>query len=250
VAITVRQQRLLTTGAGALGPVAAVVIAWATSSYGKQRGDALEIANVALVLAVVTVTTALANWVGGVVTSLAAALSLNWFHTEPIRTFRISATTDLLSVLLLAALGVGVSSVTARRVRAATRLGSQLAAGAAHDRVVAAAGASRPAHQLWQLALAATSPELALVNACVVSARAVDLPIIARLPWTDNPSDARFLLPPGGAAMPMGQSSGCFLVIVPRETMTSVLLDRRAVTSFADAVHLALEDPHPNPIHP
>ena len=248
--MTSRRRRQLARSATALGPVASLLIAWATSSVGEQRGDVLALANVALLLAVVTVAAALVNWASGAATSVAAALSLNWFHTEPIRTFRINSTADLLAVLLLAALGVGVSGVTGHRVRAATRRGSHLAAAEAHNRVVAVVGTSRPAHQLWQMALAATSPELALVNACVVSARAVDLPIIARMPWTDTPSDARFVLPPGGAAIPMGQSSGQFLVIVPRETMTSVLLDRRAVTAFADAMHLALEGPYPSAIRP
>lgn len=222
-----------------LGPLGAIGIAWATSSV--RGGDGLALANVALLLAVLTVTVALLDWLGGVTTSLAAALALNWFHTQPVRTFRISDTTDLGSVLLLAALGVGVSTTTAVRVRRAVRRGRDAARVVAREAVRVGSASPQPAHELWQRALAATSSDLAFVDARVITARAVDLPIVARLPWTDEASDAEFVLPLSGAAIPLGRESHRLLVLTPHAGMGPLLLDRRAVTAFADSVQLALE---------
>lgn len=224
-----------------IGPIGAIGIAWASAAVSRSDGDGLALANVALLLAVLTVGVALLDWIGGLVTSVAAALSLNWFHTEPIRTFRISSATDLVSVLLLAGLGIGVSTTTAVRVRRAVHRGRSAATGAAQEALQRESAIPRPAHELWQQALAATSPNLALVEARVVSTPGVDLPIVARLPWTDDASDAEFVLPLSGAAIPLGRSSRRMLILTPQPGLGPLLLDRRAVTAFADAVQLALE---------
>lgn len=232
-----RLLRLLVPG----GPIAAILIAWSTASVGSDGRNGLALANVALLLAVLTVGVALLDWVGGLTTSVAAALSLNWFHTEPVRTFRISSATDLVSVLLLAALGIGVSATTAARVRRAVHRGRAAATGAAQEALQRESAIARPAHELWQQALAATSSDLALVEARVVSAPGVDLPIVARLPWTDEASDAEFVLPLSGAAVPLGRANRQMLILTPQPGLGPLLLDRRAVTAFADAVQLALE---------
>ena len=52
---------------------------------------------------------------------------------------------------------------------------------------------------------------------------------------------AEFILPVSGAAFPLGRSSRQILILTPRPGLGPLLLDRRAVTSFADAVQLALE---------
>jgi hypothetical protein len=242
---TTPRRRTVAVGSLVLGPAAALGVAWATSSVSDLQHDGLAMANVALLLALVTVSIALVSWPGGVLTSVASALSLNWFHTEPLHTFRIEATSDVIAVLLLGLLGVGVSLVTARRVRVATRVGSSIAARRARGDLLDLAPSARPAHELWQVALGATSAELALVEARVITARAVDLPIISRHAWTDDAEASTFVLPPSGAAIPLGTRSNRFLLLTPRREMTSLVLDRRVVTSFADSVRLALESEEP-----
>ena len=75
----------------------------------------------------------------------------------------------------------------------------------------------------------------------MITAAGVDLPVVARLPWTDESAGAEFILPVSGAAFPLGRSSRQILILTPRPGLGPLLLDRRAVTSFADAVQLALE---------
>jgi len=231
--------RRLLRATAIIGPACAAGLGWLTASIGGDDGG-LALANVALLLAALTVCVALLDWMGGLTTSVTAALSLNWFHTQPLQTFRISAPTDLVAVMLLAVLGVGVSVTTALRVRRAVRRGSNAATSAAQTALQTEATAPQPAHELWQHALAAASADLALVEARVVSAPAVDLPIIARLPWTDDATMAEFVLPPSGAAVPLGRSSSRILILTPQPGIGPLLLDRRAVAAFADSVQLAL----------
>src|SRR5215213_566664 len=100
-----------------LGPPSAVLLAWLLSidDHGDDRW--LTLANAALAMAVLTVAVALVDWLAGITTSIAAALSLNYFHTEPFHTLRVTDERDVVSIVLLALLGVAVSAVSAYRIR-------------------------------------------------------------------------------------------------------------------------------------
>jgi K+-sensing histidine kinase KdpD len=69
-----------------LGPVLVIVVAWATDTVGSD----MSIANAALVLAFVCVAAALVSPIAGFVTSAAAALALNYFHTTPVHSLRMT----------------------------------------------------------------------------------------------------------------------------------------------------------------
>ena len=70
--------------------------------------------NVALFLAVVVVAAGvLGRRAGGWITALGAALSFNFFHTRPVHTLRIASGRDVITVVLLAALGGNCHSAVA-----------------------------------------------------------------------------------------------------------------------------------------
>lgn len=77
----------------------------------------MALVNVALMLAIVTMVCALADWRFGVVASAASALVLNYFHTEPVHSFRVASGEDVLTIVLLGVLGIGVSTYAALRVQ-------------------------------------------------------------------------------------------------------------------------------------
>ena len=77
--------------------------------------------NVALFLAVVVVAAGvLGRRAGGWITALGAALSFNFFHTRPVHTLRIASGRDVITVVLLAALG-GLAGELAHRRQTACR---------------------------------------------------------------------------------------------------------------------------------
>ena len=113
---TYRLRTPLQLVANIVGPFAAVLAAW-LMSLGDDGGAGMTQANVALVMAVVTVLFALLDWMAGLTTSVAAALALNYYHTEPFHTLRVTDSRDTLSIGLLLTLGLTVSAATAFRVR-------------------------------------------------------------------------------------------------------------------------------------
>src|SRR4249920_227122 len=97
-----------------LGPLLAIGVAWATDTV---RGD-MSIANAALALAFVCVAAALVNPVAGFLTSAVAALALNYFHTTPVHSLRMTEGDEIVTVVLLVLLGAAVSIATTLRFRA------------------------------------------------------------------------------------------------------------------------------------
>lgn len=225
------------------GPVAALVAAWLLSlpSDGDEAGVTL--ANVALVMAVVTVGVAVVDWAAGAVTSVIAALALNYFHTEPIHTLRIDDRRDVYSVLLLGALGLAVSAVTAVRVRTQVQ-------GVARDRA-AAAGAELSTQLVvdqsvaasWSAAIGADANDLGLLNARITTSTPGSLPVVGRTVG-DDPD---LTIPAIGAALRLQQHhpEGRWLVLTPRRGQGPITVDRRAVLAFADTVELALAPARP-----
>ena len=230
-------RRQLRRGAMTLGPLAVVGCAWATSGVRGSVGTA----NVALILAGITVAVALVTWVGGLVTSTTAALALNFFHTEPVHTLRISDAGDLLTVVLLGALGIGVSVTTVVRVRTAA-IRSRHASSADATRELRALTSAQPVAELWSLAIDAIANQLELVDARIVTAGSTDLPLIARHRWNEADADHTLLLPEGGAVVAFADPRHrCEVVLAPRHGMGALSLDRRAVFAFVDQLALAME---------
>lgn len=219
----------------ALGPVVVIGIAWASTA----AHSSMAVANVALVLAIVTVGVAMVSWSAGLVTSAVAALSLNYFHTEPVHSLRITESADLLAVFLLGALGVTVSAVTALRVRAAARDHHQTVAAGVRDELATASLDSRPVAAVWGEAVRASCAGLAMVDCRVEATGATTLPAISRQRTGVDHESAMFVLPEGGAVMAFRDPRLGQVVLVPRQGMGALELDRRAVTAFVDQLELA-----------
>lgn len=100
---------------GLVGALAAIAVAGLLEGVRGTVGSS----NIALLLAlVVTAAGIVGRRRGALATALSAALSYNFFHTEPIHTLRIAAAKDIFTVALLAGLGVLVGELSQRRVTA------------------------------------------------------------------------------------------------------------------------------------
>ncbi|MBI5088981.1 MAG: DUF4118 domain-containing protein, partial [Actinobacteria bacterium] len=129
----------------AAGPLAALVIAASTSSIRDQVGAT----NVGIMLSIVVVAAALIGRLAGLATAAVAAISFNFFHTQPYHSLRVHRSSDVVIIALLAALGVVVSDITAwRRRRDAITFGSAAAAEAPR-RVVEVLGEPHPVSDVW-----------------------------------------------------------------------------------------------------
>jgi Domain of unknown function (DUF4118) len=224
-----------------VGPGVAALVAWLLSLPDRDDGAGVTLANVALVMAVVTVGFAVVDWAAGVSTSILAALSLNYFHTEPYRTLRITDRRDVYSVLLLGALGLAVSAVTAARVRYGVTVLRRADARHAGDELAVLLADDRPAPEVWSAAITAAANDLGMVSARVTGKNPGGLPIIGRrLAESDDPT---LTLPVVGAVLPLQHRhpEGRWLIVTPRAGMAPLTVDRRAVLAFADAIELALE---------
>ena len=220
-----------------IGPLIVLVVAW--TSTGVR--DTMEIANVALVMAVLTVAVAAASWKAGLSTSVVAALALNYFHTEPVHSLRISAQADALAVVLLASIGVAASATTALRVRAFARDHHETRAVEGRTLLATASATDRPVSVVWSDAVQAACAGLALVDCRIEPVGASKLPSIAR--HRSHPDEPRtFVLPEGGAVLHFIDSqSTAQVVLTPRAGMGAVTLDRRIVLAFVDQLELVLD---------
>jgi hypothetical protein len=110
-----RRQTVLASVGGALGSVIAAVLL-------VPLRTAIGPASVALALVLVVV--AAAAWGGRVAAAIAsavAALSFNFVHAEPLYTFHLRNTADVVSSVLMILVGIAVGEVAVRRFRTAWR---------------------------------------------------------------------------------------------------------------------------------
>ena len=219
-----------------LGPVVVVAIAWASTNV----RDTMSIVNVALVTAAVSIAVAIVGWRGGLATSLAAALALNYFHTEPVHSLRITSTNDLIAVLLLGSLGAAVSIGTAMRIRVFARSDTKASQTLASANLAESLRQPQPLADVWMRSVDASSGSLALVDCCVDLGEHTRLPLIARTAPGASVSSI-LLLPETGAAIPFANTAlPGRLVLIPRPGIGAVEVDRRAVLACVDNVELAL----------
>jgi K+-sensing histidine kinase KdpD len=184
-----------------------------------------------------------------------AAVSFNFFHTQPYRSLRINDGRDMLTVALLAAVGVVVSEIGERRRRASdaskahTRSEDALELVAAH-----LAGGSGP-EVVWADVEAALVRTLDL-HACQfvpagsgTGADEGEVSGLAVLPRSGSLfakqmhwGDGGFVLPPAGAALSVSYAGRNFghIVVVPRAQSGSSIDARRMAIGLADQFAVAL----------
>ena len=214
------------------GPIVAIVVAWVTES---AKGD-MSIANVALVLGLVAVVAALLDPIAGFVTSAVAGLSLNYFHTVPVHSLRMSDGEEIVTVLLLVALGATVSIATTLRVRRSVGERRAGAAQAAARELAEALDDGQPLPTSWKSAIDAVTDTTAALAVRRVSRPPADVPLVRRPAAGDT--DDTLVVPEAGAVVSLADGSA--LVLTPQQGLGSVTCSRAQLVRFADDVAEAL----------
>ncbi len=218
--------------------------------------DGLGTTNVALVLAIVVVGAAIfGGRVAGGVTSIAAALSFDFFHTEPYYTLRIANHEDIIAALLLLVMGVAVGQVAMMRSGSRDEV-KVYAKGAAHlEDVAAAVAAGADLDEVWPVVRGALVDQLDLAGARFepvpyhdqFTSLGRDGEITAT---TLHYEQGGFALPAEGAVVPVvasGRQLGR-LVLVPLPHHGTSRAQRRVAVALAD--QLAVAASRTQPLHP
>ena len=130
----------------AAGVVAAVAVAGLLGAARHHVG----VTSGALTLAIVVVLAAsVGGRIAGLVTSVVAALSFNFFMIAPYYTFRIDAGSDLVAVVLLAFIGVVVGVGAERRGMAGERAAEDIAAIDALSNIAGLVAEGRDRDTVW-----------------------------------------------------------------------------------------------------
>ena len=218
-------------------PVLSLVVAWATSSVHDEIG----VANIALGLAIITVTAGFVRWDTGIVTSLVAAGSLAYFHTEPVHSLRMTSSADITMVTLLIGIGLSVSALTASRVRRSLR-------GFVADTSVEMKNTlkdellvSTPAARAWTQAINAIGDEISAADVRLTDTAPSHLPVISRRTAASRIPDEHFVLPETGAVAYFADPRITqALVVTPRKGMGAISVNRDALFTFIQQIELAL----------
>jgi len=221
-----------------LGPVLAIAVAWATATL---RSD-MSIANAALALAFVCVAAALVNPIAGFATSAVAALALNYFHTTPVHSLRMTDGDEILTVILLVLLGSSVSVATTMRVRAKVaghRTDSSLAATRELQDLLAHGGAL-PA--VWLTAVQSMCAQAGSIDVSLVSAPPGQVPVISRRVSSGAGSDGHtVVIPETGAALVLPNGMGA-LLLRPQMGLGAITASRTMLLQFGDQLAVALAE--------
>jgi K+-sensing histidine kinase KdpD len=216
------------------------------------RGE-IDSTNVALILVVVIVAAAsFGGRIAGALTSLAAALSFNFFFVEPYLTLRIHNAQDVWTVLLLFVVGITVGELALLRRSSRTDAGRQLA-GARHlEDVTERLAEGRNAEGLWPELRAALIEQLGLAEVRFEPHRTdrvydVDLPEIGRsgsitapvMHWTPQGME----LPRDGAQVAVRAAGRVFgrIVLVPTPGRGTSIDERRVAVALVDSYAIALD---------
>lgn len=213
-----------------LGPLMAIVVAWVTESVSDDMG----VANVALVLALVCVAAALVHPGAGLLTSAVAALALNYFHTVPIHSLRMSESDEITTVVLLVVHGLAVS--IGATLRARSKVGTHrvnVSDAAAQDlRTLLMEGSSLVT--AWQTAVVADTEHAASLDVMLLDDVGTRHVVIA-----GNAGSDVVVVPEAGAVLQLPGAPGALLV-KPQPGLGAIETSRAHLLRFADQVAAAL----------
>lgn len=238
-------QRPLSRDAAVLaGPALAIIASWLLSLGGSGPNDVVSLANTTLFMTAITLAAAVIDWRAGISTSVIGAIALNYFHTEPYRTLRITDRQDLLTVGLLAALGLIASAAAASRTRVAMRRVAIQQSEISRDQLLAQDRNGIASAQLWNTASIAIVGGLASTKAAVVAKLPSDMARISRN-VEGNHRDDIVTLPRNGAAIELhvADSKSSWLVVSPTNPDVISEVPRRTLAVLADATELCLDGP-------
>lgn len=232
------RQQATDRAATVLGPVLAIAVAWSTETV---RSD-MSIANTALVLAFVCVSAALVSPMAGFVTSAVAALALNYFHTKPVHSLRMTESDEIVTVVLLVLLGSAVSVATTMRVRskvAGHRTDESLAATRELQQLLSHGGAL-PA--VWLTAVQAACVQAGSIDVTLLATAPSEVPVISHRLTSGAGSDGdAVVIPETGAALLLPKSHGA-LLLRPQAGLGAITAKRTMLLQFGDQLAAALDD--------
>jgi K+-sensing histidine kinase KdpD len=227
-----------------LGGIAAIVVASLLIPLRDWFGNT----NVALVLVgLVVIAAALGGRLAGLITALSAAVSFNFFHTEPYRTLRIDDREDIITVVLIFVVGVAVGEIALLRQRAAATAKQRAIATKDLARAVELLASGTAITETWACVRDALVTELGLAGASYRSGPVVsEAPVIERggtlVPSPSRFTDTGFELPPrtcvpvGGRGAQLGH-----LVLEPTPGHGVTREQRRLAVALADVLAAALD---------
>jgi K+-sensing histidine kinase KdpD len=212
--------------------------------------DWLDPTNVALVLVVVIAGAAATGGRGaGALTSVMAALSFNFFHTQPYYSLRISDRDDIVTTVLLLVVGVSVGEIATLRTR--SRREATVASGGTRrlEDVAAAIATGRDAESVWPVVRQALVEQFRLAECRFEPApfeAGDELPRLqrdGRLPATEHVFTGEgFELPPHGVEVlvEVGPTLLGRLVLVPTPHAGATRAERKVVVALADQFAVAV----------
>lgn len=212
--------------------------------------DVIGNTNAALVLVVVIVAAAaFGGRLAGAVTSGAACLSFNFFHTQPLYTLRVHSAKDVWTIALLFIVGlvVGQLAVVARNSQTKATIER---AGVAHlEEVGAMVAQDQPPSTVWPAVQAALLDELRLAGATFEPGEhpATPMAILGRTGKFDNKvmfwSREGMELPRDGVALPVqaGTRSYGRIVLAPSPGRGTTRDQRRVAVALADLLAVTLD---------
>jgi K+-sensing histidine kinase KdpD len=218
--------------------VLAIAVAWATDTASSD----MSIANAALVLAFVCVAAALVNPIAGFLTSAVAALALNYFHTTPVHSLRMTEGDEIVTVILLVLLGSSVSIATTMRVRAkvAVHRSDESLAAANELQELLAHGGALPA--VWLTAVQSLCVQAGSIDVSLLAAVPSEVPIVShRLPAGTSADADEVVIPETGAALLLPNGRGAVL-LRPQAGLGAITAARTLLLQFADQLAAALSD--------
>ena len=201
-------------------------------------------ADAAIALAVLTAIAAVLDWRIGLVASVVAALSLNYFHTEPRNSFNISSSGDIVAVLLLALGGVSVSLMGGISHRHGTLDNERRKTLLDREDLLEGLKAPVPVTTVWEQVVCSTDPELALLELRLATPGDVLLPRISRRSASDpdeaNP-DTFVTIPQSGAIAHFRDPRLTErMVLQPRPGVGHASVSRQVLWRFIDDLELVI----------
>lgn len=229
-----------------LGPLCSFLTAAALAGARSSIGPA----NVALVLVTIVVLAAMTGPTAGATTAIVAAVSFNFFHTQPYRSLRVSDGRDLATILLLLGIGVLVGAVAEWR-RRASRASNRHRHGEHVLEDVTQMLASGASTEALTAAITARLAGALRLAECRYDARpATDLALVGRsgalLIDHLRLGDGGVELPPAGAAVAVTSSRNSYghLLLVPLPGSASTREQRRMAVALADLLAIAIDRDH------
>jgi hypothetical protein len=209
--------------------------------------DWIGASNVALVLAIVVVGAAmLGGRLAGAITSVAAAIAFDFFHTQPYYSLRIDKREDVIAAGLLLVIGLSVGQLAAwgasnreaasQHAQSATRL----------EDVAAVVAAGAPLEDVWPVVQRALVDELHLAECRFEIApyrdSLVDLERDGRIDSHHlQYEDGGFALPSEGVSLPVLSNGHVLgrLVLIPQPHRGTTRAQRRVAVGLADQLAVA-----------